>query len=140
MKKLAGIVLIFALILSAGGSCKGQPIKHGKIRFEKHVLCDTFVSEGATVADLNKDGHLDIIAGAYWFEAPVWKQHELTQPQAFEYDKGYSNAFLLFALDVDQDGWVDVIRVGWPGKEVVWYENPQNEPGHWNEHIIHSSF
>jgi len=140
MRKYAGILLIFPLILSVGMSCVGQSRKQREIRFEKHVLCDTFVSEGVTVADVNKDGHLDMIAGAYWFEAPTWKQHELAVPQAFAYDKGYSNAFLHFSLDVDQDGWVDVVRIDMPGEEIVWYKNPQNKPGHWKEHLIYPAF
>jgi hypothetical protein len=39
-------------------------------------------------------------------------------------------------MDVNQDGWVDVIRVGWPGEEVVWYENNKNKPGLWVMHTI----
>lgn len=140
MKKSSGWISIMLVILSAGIGCRGQSAKPGNVRFEKHVLCDTFVSEGVTVADINKDGRMDIIAGAYWFEAPKWKQHELAVPTAFAYDKGYSNAFLHFALDVDQDGWVDIIRIGLPGEEVVWYENPKNEPGHWKEHLIYPAF
>lgn len=140
MKKPTGLMLIMLLITLASISCMGQPAKHGEILFDKHVLCDTFVSEGVTVADVNKDGHLDIIAGAYWFEAPTWKQHELAAPQAFAYDKGYSNAFLHFALDVDQDGWVDMIRVDFPGKAVVWHQNPGNESGYWEEHLIYGAF
>jgi len=140
MKKLTELTWIVLLIVSASIGCTGQSAKQGGVLFEKQVLCDTFVSEGVTVADVNKDGHLDIIAGAYWFEAPMWKQHKLAVPQTFEYDKGYSNAFLHFALDVDQDGWVDIIRVDFPGKAVVWHQNPGNESGSWEEHLIYAAF
>ncbi|MGK6350063.1 FG-GAP repeat domain-containing protein [Parapedobacter sp. DT-150] len=133
-------ILILLLMAAASYTCTGQSQKGMQVAFEKQVLCDTFVSEGSAVADINNDGNMDIIAGAYWFEAPDWKQHELAVPQAFEYDKGYSNAFLNFSMDVDQDGWADVIRVGFPGKEVTWYQNPKNEPGHWKEHVIHATF
>lgn len=109
-------------------------------RFEKHVLLDSFVAEGVAVADINRDGLLDIIAGAYWFQAPDWTAHELAAPQRFEYDKGYSDAFLMFALDVDQDGWIDVIRVGFPGEEVVWHKNPGPVSGHWPMQVIYPAF
>lgn len=114
--------------------------KEEDIYFKKHVILEEFVSEGVAVADINRDGLMDIIAGSFWFEAPDWKRHELSDPQFFEYDKDYSNAFLHFVLDVNQDGWVDIIRIGFPGEEVVWYENPKNEPGHWKEHVIHNNF
>jgi len=139
-KRIAKLILTAFPVLLTSIACVGQSGRSREVAFEKYVLCDTFVSEGVAVADINNDGQLDIVAGAYWFEAPDWKQHELTAPQPFAYDKGYSNAFLHFALDVDQDGWVDVIRVGLPGEEVVWYQNPGNNPGHWVEHPIYPAF
>lgn len=135
---LWSVPLIAATTIS--GTAQVNSPKNGGISFRKQVLNNTFVSEGVAVADINKDGKKDIIAGAYWFEAPRWTQHELAAPQAFEFDKGYSNAFLNFALDVNLDGWMDIIRVDFPGKAVVWHENPKNAAGHWKEHPIYHSF
>lgn len=39
-------------------------------------------------------------------------------------------------MDVNQDGWVDQIRISLPGEEVVWYENPGTKPGYWIMHPI----
>jgi hypothetical protein len=39
-------------------------------------------------------------------------------------------------MDVNLDGWIDVIRIGLPGEEAVWHENPQNKPGIWPMHYI----
>src|SRR5580698_9354070 len=103
-------------------------------RFVKHVLSLDFISEGVAVADINKDGKPDIIAGAYWFEAPTWTKHLIAKAGTFSPSTGYSNSFLDFSMDVNQDGWMDVIRVGWPGEEVVWYENPKNKSGLWLMH------
>src|SRR5215210_7482260 len=75
-------------------------------RFAKQVITTQFVSEGSATADVNKDGKIDIIAGAFWFEAPSWKRHEITRGDTFNI-KAYSNTFLNFAIDVNQDGWID---------------------------------
>ncbi|MFT3700843.1 MAG: VCBS repeat-containing protein [Agriterribacter sp.] len=106
--------------------------------FKKVTLTTQFVSEGATAADVNKDGKPDVIAGAFWFEAPTWKRHEIAKGDTFDI-KTYGNSFLNFAMDVNQDGWVDYIRVDHPGQPVVWFENPQNKPGHWKMHEINNS-
>ncbi len=139
MEKHFSIPLV-ALLLSGIAPAMAQPAGATAVPFEKQVLCDHFVSEGVAVADVNRDGQLDILAGSYWFEAPQWNRHELAVPQAFEYDKGYSDAFLQFALDVDQDGWTDMIRVDFPGKAVVWHKNPGNREGYWEVHPIYHAF
>ncbi|WP_375586182.1 FG-GAP repeat domain-containing protein [Cyclobacterium xiamenense] len=109
------------------------------ITFTKHRLSRTFLAEGAAIGDVNRDGLMDVMAGAYWFEAPDWTAHELETPQEFFYDKGYSNAFISYGMDVNRDGWVDFVRIGFPGKEVQWFENPKNQAGHWKTHLISGS-
>ena len=41
-----------------------------EIAFECIQLSSEFFAEGAHFADLDKDGHNDIIAGPYWWEGP----------------------------------------------------------------------
>jgi hypothetical protein len=107
--------------------------------FLKTVITRDFLSEGVAVADLNKDGEKDIIAGYYWFEAPLWKRHEMAPSRKFEPRKEYSESFLNMALDVNLDGWEDVIIIDYPGKAGFWFENPQNKGGIWHKHIIADS-
>lgn len=137
-------IAIMGILLSVGFlfQCKSQgsgvkQVSGDRISFKKHVLLEEFIAEGVAVGDVNQDGNIDVMAGAYWFEAPHWEKHEIETPRKFEYDKGYSNAFISQGMDVNGDGWVDFVRIGFPGEEVQWFENPKNQEGHWKAHLIH---
>jgi len=141
IKRNAMFLSCLCLLLCSGIVSQAQTKqKKGRtVSFTKKQLTTKFISEGAAMGDVNKDGKKDVLAGAYWFEAPDWKAHELAKPDSFIVDGSYSDSFLDFAMDVNQDGWIDLIRIDWPGKAAAWHENPQNKPGHWTKHIIHSS-
>lgn len=137
IKWLCLIQILFVQI-EAGYSQANQH-KGSAVSFKKQELTKKFVAEGAAMGDVNNDGKKDVLSGAYWFEAPDWKAHELAKADSFIVNGGYSDSFLDFVMDVNQDGWIDLIRIDWPGKAAVWHENPKNETGYWPPHIIHSS-
>lgn len=132
--RVSGALLLCCLIISHLVFAQSR-----KIAFRKHTLTTEFISEGVAVADINRDGKTDVIAGAYWFESPKWIRHTIFKADSFSATKGYSNTFLNFSSDINDDGWPDVVRVGIPGRETVWYENPGKNKGPWNMHFIYSS-
>jgi hypothetical protein len=111
------------------------------ITWKKTVVDKVFRSEGVAIADVNKDGRLDILTGDVWYEAPDWKMHEIRKTESYGDGsapgrKGYSRSFACWTEDLNHDGWPDLIVIGWPGDACHWYENPQGKTGHWKEHVI----
>ncbi len=132
----AAAIGIIILGLGAAAAASGQAGRKMEITFKKTVIDREFRSEGVAVADVNRDGKLDIIAGNLWYEAPTWKPHEIVPAQKFDGATGYSNSFINFAADVNGDGWPDQLLIGMPGDKAVWRENPKGVAGPWKEHTI----
>ena len=112
-----------------------QNKKARQVVFRKHILSNIFVSEGVATGDVNRDGKMDILAGNYWFRAPDWKRN-LIHTDTLNPVPGYSTSFLNYSMDVNNDGWIDLIRFDQPGGVCMWYENPQNKTQLWQAHLI----
>ena len=112
----------------------------GKLSWKQHLIDDTWSqAHSLALADINGDGTPDLITGkrfmahngsdpdafgklgVYWYElqrgpVPKWIKHEIS------FDQGIGSGVNLCAVDLDQDGDVDVVVTGkWGGP--VWFEN-----------------
>ena len=105
--------------------------------FEHKELSEEFFCEGATFGDISGDGLLDLISGPYWFEAPDFEvKHAFYEPLPYSIES-YSDCFFYFTEDFNRDGWVDIFRIGFPGEEASWYQNPgPSQNGFWSQHIV----
>lgn len=92
--------------------------------FTPHVVSDAAVAPWAvSVADVDKDGDLDVLSGStgsgqlIWYESdgaalPNFTLHEVATA-------AYSNS--VFAEDVNEDSYLDLLTI--KNRQIVWYEN-----------------
>ena len=145
--------------LFCAGLLSAQAADYTVHSFKKIKITDQFWGEGASFADFNKDGHMDIVSGPYWWVGPDFKTKHAYYPDkqtfktkgadgaektipgyegALGKNNAYSENFLAFTYDFNSDGWPDIFIAGFPGKESYWYENPWGQTGaSWARHVGH---
>lgn len=128
----------------------------GAPSFHRNQLSNQFWAEGAGVGDFNHDGKMDVVSGPFWWEGPDFtRRHQFgAATESFTVKKAdgteetipgfegglgknnaYSKNFLAFGQDINQDGWDDILILGFPGEKSSWYENPKGAPALWTEHV-----
>ncbi len=70
-------------ILEARSPEYREPDGSTPICFRHQVIDRTYHTEGASVADVNRDGHNDILTGDFWYQAPAWQAHRI-RPEEFK--------------------------------------------------------
>ncbi len=119
--RICWCVVLWILVANHSNHAGELSFRHHFISRELPVRDKTVGDYGLTaLVDLDRDGDLDFILGGrpaspsrlYWFEfqkPDIWIQHEV--------GTNYLSDVGLAALDVDRDGWTDLVCSG------VWYRN-----------------
>ena len=129
--RIATIVLV-----GAAGLLSISAARPPDIPFRVRML-DGGASETAAVADINRDGRLDIVSGDNWYEGPTWSRHPFRE---LNFTNNYIDDFSDLPVDVNGDGYPDVVSVSWFAKKIAWWKNPGRAPGMWAETEIDSGF
>ena len=104
-------------------------------RFRVQRLNEFYYSWGPAVADFNRDGIPDIVAGPYYYLGPDYTvAKEIYLAGTLNPSTQYFNG-LQFAYDFNGDGWPDVINAVFQ-RPAVLYVNPQGESRRWDSYMV----
>ncbi|MFM7738755.1 MAG: FG-GAP repeat domain-containing protein, partial [Planctomycetota bacterium] len=120
LQKLMRLTVLSGLLLFATELAIAQGPSSHPLKWEFRALA-VDANEGIDIADLNRDGKLDVISGRNWYAAPEFAARPLRKIDDWN---GYVESNGDFAFDVDRDGWVDVIAGSFIPTAVNWYRNP----------------
>ncbi len=133
MKALAAFGFGFILLVSSVNAQMGPPM------FLQHKIAEDR-SEGIAVIDIDRDGELDVTSGAYWYKMPAnlygaekWIASPLRECRR-------SGEFVVncgeFAVDVNRDGYPDLLSAGWQEDGIFYYENPKTAGPLWSKKLV----
>ncbi len=106
-----------------------MPVKFRKVL----ISAETFESAGAW--DVDGDGVLDIVSGAFWYQGPDFFKRRQIGNHPVRYGEYYDD-FSTIPLDIDGDEKIDFITGGWWGNSLRWRQCPQDLAHEWPEHIL----
>ncbi|MGB1261030.1 MAG: FG-GAP-like repeat-containing protein, partial [Akkermansiaceae bacterium] len=103
------------------------------VGFKKIQLFDKYITEGASIGDVNADGKPDVVAGPLWWQGPDLKQSFAYAPVKIYPTtgpglSGYSNNFFTFPDKITKDKWTDILKVGLPAQPAHLAINPGEKP------------
>jgi len=98
---------------------------------------------GLSLADVDRDGRLDILGGAGESGQVAWWRNHGGDPLRWTrhpVDSTFRGAHDIAAADLDGDGDTDLVGAAWEDDQVAWWRNDGGEPTRWIKRVIADGF
>ncbi len=110
-------------------------------RFRMQRISDFYYAWAADVADINRDGVLDIVAPPFYYLGPDFtERREFLPAHTFDVSWQFTDHMIAFARDFTGDGWVDIVTTYTNGTPLYLYVNPKGESRRWSKYEVVASF
>ncbi len=104
-------------------------------KFRMQTLNEFYYSWGPAIADFNRDGTPDIVAGPYYYLGPEYTTaREIYIGGTIDPGTQYFNG-LQYAYDFTGDGWPDVLNSVFQ-RDAILYVNPKGESRRWDTYAV----
>jgi len=137
----------FALYVGGTGEVRFKNVSHKDLqprvaqpekvssRFRMQQVNEFYYSWGPAVADFNRDGTLDLVAGPYYYLGPDYTTaREIYVGGTIDPGTAYFNG-LQYAQDFTGDGWPDVLNAVFQ-RDAILYVNPKGESRRWESYAV----
>jgi Domain of Unknown Function (DUF1080)/FG-GAP-like repeat len=112
------------------------PIEKVSSNYRMQRIDDFYFTWGASVADVNRDGILDIVTGPYYYLGPDYTvKREVALAQTFAPGREFDQTMVIYTSDFTRDGWPDLL-VATLDIPLTLYKNPRGELRRWDKYIV----
>ena len=116
------------------------PVEKTSERFRMQRLDEFYYSWSAAIADVNRDGIIDVLTGPLYYLGPAYTEaKEIYLAESYDAATQYARGCMVsFAYDFTGDGWSDQwCATGNNGMGPgVLFVNPKGESRRWDRHVV----
>lgn len=127
------LILVGSILVGLAGANGSACAVAAQPTFRTHEINPESAFCACAVIDVDQDGKLDIVCGGWWYAAPDWKRHWVRDVEIIG---GRYDDFSHLPLDVNADGWTDLVSANYRSRALYWVEHPGPTLGPWTRHVI----
>ena len=110
---------------------------------EQIISSNVTLAKSVTAGDLDGDQDIDVIGMDIINNDVIWWRNDGGEPiqwTQFLVDGNFGGAHRVQAVDIDNDGRLDLLGAGYLGHQIAWWRNNGGNPIVWTKQIIGSNF